>query len=139
MNLSSDMQKSFVDEIRFVLKNMRNTTVPSQKWYFFSGIFGMAHRILNFECDPELVFVHQVMQLVYNLVNARLTALSTGQESGINIPDNLFTKIEDELDKMATLIEQKKETYPVLQRLINLAYSTTGNGYYLYLKGTLIV
>jgi len=139
MNLSPEMEKRFTDEIRFVFKNMRNTNVAAQKWYFFSAIHGMAQRILNLEYEPELVFVFQVFQLVYNMVNGRLAAVSGGQEVGIMIPENLFTKVENELDRMASLIEQKKETYPVLQRLIHLAYSTTGNGYYLYLKGMLKV
>ena len=139
MNLSPEMKKTFIDEIRFVLKNMRNTTMAAQKWYFFSAIHAMAQRILNLEYEPELVFILQVFQLTYNMVNARLTALSVGQEAGINILDNLFVKIEDELEKMIDLIEKGEESYPVLQRLINIAYSTTGNGYYLYLKGMLKV
>lgn len=139
MNLSPEMEKRFVEETRFVVKNMRNTTGAAQKWYFFSAIYGMAQRILNLEYNPELVFIFQVVQLVYNMVNARLAALSAGQEAGISIPRNLFTNIEDELEKMANLLEQGKETYPVLQRLVNIAYVTTGNGYYLYLKGMLKV
>jgi hypothetical protein len=99
----------------------------------------MAQRILNLEYEPELVFVFQVFQLVYNMVNGRLAAVSGGQEAGIMIPENLFTNVENELDRMASLIEQKKETYAVLQRLMHLAYSTTGNWYYLYLKGMLKV
>jgi len=137
MNLSPEMKKRFVEETRFVLKNMRNTTAAAQKSYFFSAIYGMAQRILNLEYNPELVFIFQVFQLVYNMVNARLAALSAGQEVGIGIPGDLFTKIEDELEKMANLLEQGKETYPVLQRLVNIGYATTGNGYYLYLKGML--
>jgi len=137
MNLSLEMKKRFTDETRFVLKNMRNTNMPAQKWYFFSAIHGMAQRILNLEYEAELVFIYQVFQLVYNIVNARLAALSTGQEAGIIIPQDLFTKIEDELEKMVNLIEKGEESYPVLQRLVNIAYSTTGNGYYLYVKGML--
>lgn len=139
MNLSQEMKRSFTDEIRFALRNMRNTTVAAQKLYFFSAIYAMAQRILNLEYEAELLFIFQVLQLVYNMVNTRLVALSTGQEAGIRIPDNLFTQFEDELDEMSNLIEQGKETFPVLQRLVNIAYSTTGNGYYLYLKGLLKV
>ncbi|MBI4304155.1 MAG: hypothetical protein HY665_07465 [Chloroflexi bacterium] len=137
MNLPPEMQKTFTDEIRFVLKNMRNTTIAAQKWYFFSAIHGMAQRVLNLEYEPELLLIYQIFQLIYTMVNARLAALAGGQEAGINIPENLFTRIEDELEKMANLIEKGERTYPVLERLTNIAYSTTGNGYYLYLKGML--
>lgn len=139
MNLSPEMNKTFTDEIKFVLQNMRNTTIAAQKWYFFSAIPAMAQRIMNLEYEPELVFIFQVFQLTYNMVNARLAALSGGQEAGISILDNLFTKIEDELEKMVGLMEKGEKSYPVLQRLVNIAYSTTGNGYYLYLKGMLKV
>lgn len=137
MNLLPEMQKTFTSEMKFVLQNMRNTTIAAQKWYFFSAIPAMAQRILNLEYDPELVFIFQVFQLTYNMVNTRLAALSAGQEAGISILDNLFTKIEDELEKMIDLIEKGEGSYPVLQSLVNIAYSTTGNGYYLYLKGML--
>ncbi len=137
MNLSPEMKKTFTGEMKFVLQNMRNTTIAAQKWYFFSAIPAMAQRILNLEYEPELVFIFQVFQLTYNMVNARLVALSAGQEAGIIILDNLFTKIEDQLEKMIELIEKGEGSYPVLQSLVNIAYSTTGNGYYLYLKGML--
>jgi len=139
MNISSEALKTFVDEIRFVLKNMKNTNAAAQKWYFFSAIHAMAQRILNLEYDPELVFIFQVFQLTYNMINARLTALSVGQETGIKIPDDLFMNIEGELEKMIELLDKGEMCYPVLQRIINLGYSTTGNGYYLYLKGMLKV
>jgi len=71
------------------------------------------------------------------MINARLTAISTGQEGGISIPDNLFSGLEDALQEMVDSIDKGAETYPALQKMGNLAYSTTGNGYYLYLKGML--
>jgi hypothetical protein len=137
MNLSPEMKKRFIDEIKFVLKNMRNTNITAQKLYFFSAIHAMAQRILNLEYEPELVFIFEVFQLTYNMLNTRLAALSSGQETGIHMADDLFTKIEDEMEKMVNLVEKDEKSYLVLQRLSNIAYSTTGNGYYLYLKGML--
>lgn len=139
MKLSDEMEKRLTDEIRFVLKNMRNTTVAAQKWYFFSALHGMALRILNLEYEPQLAFAYNVLQFVHGTVNARIAAVATGQEMGVTVPENLLAKIEDELEKMLESIEKKKDICPSLQRLTNLAYSTTGNGYYLYLKGMLKV
>ena len=139
MNLSADMQKKFIDEIHFVIKSMKNTDTPAQKLYFLSAGYAIAQRIINFEYEPELTFIQQVLQLVYNMVNARLVAMSTRQEAGISIPDNLFNSLEEALEEMVDRIEQGIETYPALQKMVNLAYSTTGNGYYLYLKGMLTV
>lgn len=135
MNLSPDMQKKFIDEVSFVIKNMKNTDNPAEKLYFFSAGYAMAQRIINLEYEPELNFIQQVLQLVYNMINARLTEISAGQEGGISIPDKLLTRLEEALEEMVDRIEQGTETYPALQKMVNLAYSTTGNGYYLYLKG----
>lgn len=135
MNLSPDMQKRFTDEIHFVIKSMKNTNTPAEKLYFFSAGYAMAQRIINFEYEPELTFIQQVLQLVYNMINARLSAILMRQEGGISIPDNLFNSLEEALEEMVNRIEQGAETYPALQKMVNLAYSTTGNGYYLYLKG----
>ena len=135
MKLSPDMQKVFIDEINFVVKSMKNTDTPAQKLYFFSAGFAMAQRIINFEYELELNFIQQVLQLVYSTVNARLVAMSARQEAGISIPDGLFNSLEKALEEMVDRIEQGVETYPALQKMVSLAYSTTGNGYYLYLKG----
>ncbi len=137
MNMSPGMKKMFTDEIRFILKNMRNTNVPKQKWYFFSATHAMALRILNIEYDPELLLIFQVLQTTYNTINGRLAALSTGQEVGVGMPDGLISKIEGELENLLNSIDAGEKTYPILQRIANIAYSTTGNGYYLYLKGML--
>ena len=137
MQLSSQMQKKFINEIDFALTNMRSSNVASQKWYYFSAIHGMATRIYNMEYDPELVFIYHVFQLVHNMVNSRINAITTGQDSTVNLSEKLFLLIENELESMLELLKEGKETYPVLQRLVNIAYSTTGNGYYLTIKGLL--
>ena len=139
MNLSSDMKEKFVDEVYFVIEKMKNTDIPAQKLYYFSAVYAMARRIANFEYDPELIFIEQVLQLVYNMVNARLTAMLARQEAGIAIPDNLFRGLESALLELVQNVERGAETHSTLQKMVHLAYSTTGNGYYLYLKGVLKV
>jgi hypothetical protein len=139
MNLSPDMQKRFTDEVHFVIKSMKNAETAAEKLYFFSAGYGMAQRIINFEYEPELVFIQQVLQLVYNMINARIAAISARQEAGISMPENLFNRLEEALEEMMDRIEQGAEIYPALQKMVNLAYSTTGNGYYLYLKGMIKV
>lgn len=139
MNLSKDMQKVFTDEIHFVLRRMKDSDDAAKKLYFFSAVFGAAFRIMNIEFDPELAFIHHVLNNAYGTINARLASLAQGAERGITVPENLFGKLEEALEEMVARVERGEETYPVLQTIANLAYSTTGNGYYLYLKGLLPV
>jgi hypothetical protein len=137
MNLSPNMKKELIREIRFVVDRMKTTNSAQEKLYYFSATFGISQRILNFEYDLELAFIYQVLQLVYNAVNIRIGSMSKGLESPILIPDLLFIKLEDTLNELAKKIEDDKETYKELEIMANCAYSTTGNGYYLYQKGML--
>ncbi len=139
MNLSQNMKNELTNEINFVVKKMRDTSSPVEKLYFFSALYAITQRIINFEYDPEVTFIHQVLQHVYNTVNSRITMITTGQQAQVGIPDNLFTSLENSLAELVFNIEKGTKIYPQLQTMVNLAYSTTGNGYYLYLKGMLKV
>ncbi len=139
MNLSQNMKNELINEINFVVKKMKDTSSLAEKLYFFSATYAIAQRIMNFEYDPELTFIHQVLQYVYNTVNGRITMIATGQQAQAGIPNDLFANLENSLAELAFNIEKGTDIYPQLQAMVNLAYSMTGNGYYLYLKGILKV
>lgn len=135
MNISTDLLKSFIDEIRFVVGKMESTSDTQEKLYFFSAVFGQAQRIINFEYDPELLFINQVTQLVHNMINSRSTLIKLGQDATIPITDGLFESLEGALGELADSLEKKSESYSALQKMVTAAYTTTGNGHYMYLKG----
>lgn len=139
MNLSNDMQGILTAEIDHVVRRMKESKDPATKLYFLSAVHGMASRIMNIEFDPELAFIHHVLNFAYGTINARLVAISGRQETAVGIPEKLFDRLEECLEEMIAKIQQGEQTYPVLQTISNLAYSTTGNGYYLYLKGKLSI
>jgi hypothetical protein len=56
---------------------------------------------------------------------------------GTGIPSNLFDRLCSCMEELATRIERNQKTYAILQDIANIAYSTTGNGFYLYTKGIL--
>ena len=136
MEISAKNKKILVNEIRTVVEYMSGNNDARQKMFFFSAVFGVVNRIMNIECDPELVFVHQVTNAAYNIINTNLIMATQGQTTP-TIPTPVFDKLQEVLEDLATYIEEGKKTYPVLQRISNLAYSTSGNGYYLFLKGLL--
>lgn len=138
MNLSKDMQKVFTDEVRTAINHMKKTEMPEEKLFFLSAVYGVAFRIMNIQFDPELAFINHVVNAAYSMMNANLASIRQGQ--GVNtFPKNVFEKLEDALGQLVEKIEQGERTYPVLETIFNLAYSTTGNGYYLYLKGMISV
>ena len=139
MKLSKEMEKLFLDELSFVVTNMKKSKSPAQKLYFFSATYAMAQRIINIEYDEELNFIHNVLNGSYSIMNQKLAAISTGADMGVGIPENTFSRIEEELEEIIKSIQAGKETYPALQKISNISYATTGNGSYLYLKGLLKV
>lgn len=137
MKLSPNMKNELTNEIDFVINKMRDTKSLSEKLYFFSALYAIAQRIMNFEYDPELVFIHQVLQHTHTTINNRVASITGGQQSPIGIPNNLFNNLENTLAEMSYNIKKGTKIYTQLQTMVNLAYSTTGNGYYLHLKGKL--
>ncbi len=136
MHLSPSNQEALVKEIRTVADYMGKANTPQEKMYFFSAVFGIANRIMNLEFDPELGFLHHVTHAACNTINTNLVLVAQGQ-SVATFPPPVFDKLREALNDLATCIADGKQTYAQLERISNLAYSTSGNGYYLFLKGSL--
>ncbi len=138
MNLSPDMQRVFTDEVATAIKHMKSVNTLEEKLFFLSAVYGAAFRIMNIQFDSELAFIHNVVNAAYSMMQANLASIKQGQ--GVNtFPKDVFDKLENALEELVVKIEKGGKTYPVLEKISNLAYSTTGNGYYLYLKGMLTV
>ncbi len=136
MKLSAHNKNAMKKDIRNTANYMSKAKTPQEKMYFFSAIFGVANRIMNLEFDPELGFMHHVTNAAFNMINTTLILAAQGQSIS-TFPPLVFDKLQEALKDLATCIEEGKQTYPGLERISNLAYSTSGNGYYLFLKGML--
>lgn len=137
MNLSPDMKKVFTDEVTTAIKHMKSVNTLEEKLFFLSAVYGAAFRIMNIQYDAELAFIYHVVNAAYGMMQANLASIKQG---GINtFPKDVFDKLESALEELVIKIENGERTYRVLEKISNLAYSTTGNGYYLYLKGMLTV
>ena len=136
MQLSKNSKLAMANEIRTAVDYMSKTNVAQEKMYFFSAVFGIANRIMNLEFDPELGFVHHVTNAAHVTINGNLALVAQGQ-SVRTFPPQFFEKLQEALEDLASHIEKGEPTYPELERISNLAYSTSGNGYYLFLKGAL--
>ena len=135
MKISKENKAYFIKEINFAAKEMKAAQSPVDKLYFFSVIFGAANRIMNMEFDPELSFVHNVTNAAYLQIQA---SLFSQEQMPNTIDPELFTKIANNLEEMARNVADGEPTYKVLESISNLAYSTTGNGHYLVLRGKFI-
>jgi hypothetical protein len=137
MKISKALKKHLITEILFALGQMKAKENPVEKIFFFSAVYGEMFRILNMEYDQELCLLHQVCQGAYQAINTRLIALATRQDPGITFMPDFFGQLEKSLEELTVNIDEDKDIYSSILKIVNLSYSTTGNGYYLYLKGML--
>lgn len=139
MNVSENYKNIIAKEFREVVEKMKETKDLSEKMYFFSATYGVVSRVFNLDFDPVLVFVHLVLNAAYDNINGRLMALKGGQDKVVQIPEGLFDNLQKAVEELAENIETGNEDkfFKNLQKIANLAFVTTGNGYYLYKKGVL--
>jgi len=137
MELSDNLRQVVTDELRYVAERIREEKDSARKNYFFSAAYAVVYRGFNLEFDPGLVLVHDVLQRTYRNIDTRLTAIGSGQERAIKVPEGLFDRLAKHLDELSNAIYNNKDINEPLSKIAVISYVTTGNGYYLYKKGIL--
>lgn len=133
MNLSENNKKIIVDEIKFIMKSMKESSNINEQIYFLSAVHGMLQRIFNIEYNPDLVFAFSILKSVHDTFAANLvnpTSIKYISEDSI---DMLF----DLLKRFCSSLKNDKPFDDILKRFAILTFSITGNGYYLKHKGML--
>jgi len=139
LSLSPNLRQTLLEEFRYVANEMRKTEDPARKLYFFSATYGSVNRIFNIEFDPELVFAHLVLNNAHQTIDTRISSISQRREGAIGIPDGLLEKLTQAVEELTDNWGKGKPIDGTLRNIALLTYATTGNGYYLYLKGQLSI
>jgi hypothetical protein len=137
MKIDENYKARIVNEIKLVVKKMREEQDLRRKTYYFSAVHAEIVRVFNLSYDPELVFIHNVLQDTYQNLRARTDALILGRDVVIPVPEALFLELCNTLEELADKITKNEDLYNTLQKISVLGYTVTGNGYYLYEKGIL--
>jgi hypothetical protein len=61
MNLSENIKKALINEIQIVREKMKGEENPSKKMFFYSGIYSEISRLFNREWNPQLQFMHMIL------------------------------------------------------------------------------
>jgi hypothetical protein len=136
MKLTNNARKMLVNEINFVTKKMMESSAPHERLFYFSAIYGLIHRILNQEFDPDLVHVHFVLRSLHQSFTLSLKALKS-EDSMPLINDFHFERLNAFTIELGDQIKNKKSITETIKKFVILIYSTTGNGFYLLQKGVL--
>ena len=138
MNIPDVYYGQILKEFGQVEEMWKKASTAEEKLYYFSATFGTINRVMNFACDPLLVFVHQVLQEAHQALASRLKASKNpASESYLIVPSEMLDALVSYTLELKAALESKQDSlvWMILQKLSNLTYATSGNGFYLYLKG----
>lgn len=71
----------------------------------------------------------------YPYYYTRVNRIVLGNDTTVQLADDFFDRLAEKISALADCIKADEDTYKVLESIIALTYTTTGNGYYLYTKG----
>jgi hypothetical protein len=133
MKISQEYRNILTAEFKYSAKKMREYPSPEQKIYYFSNTFGVLHRVFNLEYDLQLVFAHFVLVTAHGNISARIQAIKSGDEV-VSFPGEYFDRLSEHVETLASMIEKDENLLGTLAKIAELAYLTSGNGYFLYEK-----
>jgi hypothetical protein len=107
--------------------------------YFFSAAYGVVRRVLNFQCLPLLIFMHQVLNTTYNSYNQRWSNSTKKDTVMKSFPLKFLDILLNEFIDLTSALknDDEEELRKSLENISCISYAMTGNGYYLYLGGKL--
>jgi len=134
MKLPGELKVELERELRFVSDKIISEKDPRRKLFFYSAAYGITRRIMNLHYDPQLAFMDLVLEVTYNTINNRVNRI-VKNDNTIPLIDDLFEKLAGAVKDLADCVKNDEDPYKVLETIVSLAYTTTGNGYYLFTKG----
>lgn len=142
MQLREDIRQTLAGEFSFAAQRMADVPDLQTKLFYFSAFYGALNRALNMEWSDELALVYLVLNSAHQQINSMVMAAATGQRLvGLSkeFPQALTNTCTEIAAMFAADRTDMTTLYPLLSRIAELSYATTGNGRYIYLKGNIKV
>lgn len=130
------LQKHLVEEYNYAVNKMRESQKTAEKLYYFSVIFGVAQRLLNFEWNRDLATIHITSSNTYKIISSALSDATQGVPRNWEAIINTLTEITSDLaDYCSKNEDNREELFDIIERFAEVSYAITGNGSYLLEKG----
>lgn len=137
--LREELRQRLAKEGRYAVTKMQEETQPAKKLFYFSVFFGEAQRILNWEWNRDLALIHMVTQHVHTQINTTMQMPTLMQMAPWAIVYDKLTQVASDLAAYFEKTENDgsgEELCQILGRFAEIAYVVSGNGSYLYEKGS---
>jgi len=141
IELPKDLRDTLARELAIATEKMATATDLREQIYYFSASYGAVNRAFNVHWRNELGLLHVVLQAAHGAISDRLNKMVAGVELPIRVPNEVSVRLNEVIQRLADAITSDEIDEAILLAILadvaTLTYSTTGNGYYLYLKGDL--
>ena len=134
MRLSKKNKEILTDEFAFIIDQMKNSEDPEEMLYYYSAVYGILRRIVNLEFSQDLLFAYLTTEKTYQTIMERFGAMKMGK-SVATFHENFGPKFIEYTEELMTGFFDSKLRLKSLTKIVTLAYTTTGNGFYLTKKG----
>ena len=137
MQLPAELHKRLRDELRLAVTKMAETDSPHHKLYYFSVFFGETVRVLNWHWDEDVALIWAVTQSTHHSMLQRIAESNQGERVVI-LTKSYFDALTRESIALVDWVENngsKAALCGIMASLAEIAYATTGNGFYLLEKG----
>jgi len=134
VKLSKGLKETLLNEIEIVREKMNQEKDPRKKTFYYSALYAIVERLYNLEYNPHLIFMHMIFNISYSTMNARINAIASGDVI-VPLPNDFFDNLDKLLERIFLNIKNDEDTYLALEKISNLVYLLSGNGYYLSQKG----
>jgi len=137
LKLSPELSRKLTNEFRYCAEKMSKERDFRRKLFLYSNLGDTVSSVLDFEYDSQLVFIVLLLDVSYSTIASRVETIIDKKDTSVELIPGLFDKLCGYLDDLAAIIEANQDTYKTLEKLAELATTTTERGYYLYTKGSL--
>lgn len=129
MKIPEELKSRLLSELNFVIRKVNEEPDATRKLYFLSAAHGAVGRTMRFNLEPKLVMAHSILNICYSMLLDRFNRVKRG-DLAIQLPEDWPKQVVENLTELRKSIKENQSIYPALEKMILLAYSTTGPGYY---------
>ena len=142
LSLPEQVKSRLATEFRIAANSVAQSGDLAAKIYFLSIFHGEPQRQLNVHWDPDLNLLFMIARIALQQMQSRPPLPGT-PDAKDGLPPGFLQALDAVAEELASIFEadviDAARFYVALGRLAELGYVVTGNGYYLYLKGMIIV
>ena len=137
MELRDDIRHTLAKEFEFAVSKMEQSQGSFADFlYYYSAFYGALNRAFNLTWDRELSLLYMVTHYSYREMHG---LIDVGRHKWLppEVPGHLTSACKELARLFAENTLTRENLYPVLARISEVSYATTGNGFYNLDKGNL--